>query len=73
METEPRIEFSLNNELMREQMSQKIILMLIKIVFEDIKRGISLASSKSPFIQVLHQQIMGGWGVLVCADSADTV
>ena len=30
-----------------------------------------LSLSKSPSIQVLHQQIRRGWGVLVCGDSAD--
>ena len=52
-------------------MPQNILLMLTKSVFENIKRGINWASSKSRSIQVLRQQIWGGWGVLVCADSAD--
>ena len=52
-------------------MPQNILLMLTKSVFENIKRGINWASSKSRSIQVLRQQIWGGLGVLVCADSAD--
>ena len=44
--------------------------MLTIRLFKNLKRGIKWSSSKSSFIQVLHQQI-GGGGVYVCADSAD--
>ena len=33
-----------------------------KNVFKNIKRGIKWSSSKSSYIQVLHQQIREGWG-----------
>ena len=55
----------------RDHMPKNILLMLTKSVFENIKRGINWALSKTPSIQVLHQQIFFWGGVLVCADSAD--
>ena len=47
--------------------------MVTKSMFENIKRGKKWSSSKSPSIQVLHQQIRGGGGsgVLDFADSAN--
>ena len=68
------IEFFLNPGKIpsqKDQMHQKIFIMLTKSMFENGKRGKKYLSSKLPSIQVLHQQIKGGWGFLVFADSAD--
>ena len=42
-------------------------------MFENLKCGMKWLSSKSPSIQVLHQQIRGGWGVLDCAAEVQIV
>ena len=68
------IEFFLNSGLIpsqKDKMPQKIFPMLTKIMFENIKPEIKLLFRMSTSIQLLHQQIRGGWGVLACADSAD--
>ena len=59
------IEFFLNSGLIpsqKDQMPQKIFPMLTKIMFENIKREIKLLFSMSTSIQVIHQQIRGGFG-----------
>ena len=42
-------------------------------MFKNIKHGIKWSSSKSSYIQVLHQQIRGVWGVQNYGKRADII
>ena len=51
---------SWTNSITERPDASKIFLILTKSMFKNIKRGIKWSSSKSSYIQVLHQQIRGG-------------
>ena len=66
------IEFFLNPGLIpsqRDQMHQKVFLLLTKSMFENIKRGIKWRQAGRLLFKYYISEL--GWGVLVCADNAD--
>ena len=63
--------FFLNHALISLNTPQNIFLTIIEKYILIIWNISWKSSSNSPSVQVLRQQIRGGWGVKACADTAD--